>query len=154
VRRRTNARVQSRADHLQRVGLLRDRLATREKLEQRIVELLRRKATCGRKAVGGREAVCGRKAVFERLGGMIWIPVSGALAALVLILIATVVVLSAAIRTKRHADALVPAVLIAKFEKAQGDVGRIDGALILAEALLIRAQEAIERIRARFPRSG
>lgn len=85
---------------------------------------------------------------------MIWIPVSGALAALVLILIATVVVLSAAIRTKRHADALVPAVLIAKFEKAQGDVGRIDGALILAEALLIRAQEAIERIRARFPRSG
>ncbi len=85
---------------------------------------------------------------------MIWIPVSGAIAALVLILIATVVVLSAAIRTKRHADTLVPAALVARFEKAQGDAGRIDGALILAEALLIRAQEAIERIRASLPRSG
>ncbi len=85
---------------------------------------------------------------------MIWIPVSGAVAALVLILIAAFVVLSAALRAKRHADALVPAALLAKFEKAQGDVGRIEGALILAEALLIQAQEALERIRSSFPRSG
>jgi hypothetical protein len=85
---------------------------------------------------------------------MIWIPVSGALAALVLILIATVVVIVAALRTKRHAEALVPVALIAKFEKAQGDVGRIEGAIILAEALVIRAHEALDRIRARFSRSG
>ena len=85
---------------------------------------------------------------------MIWIPVSGALAALVLILIATVVVIPAALRTKRHAEALVPVVLIAKFEKAQGDVGRIEGAIILAEALVIRANEALERIRSRFSHSG
>ena len=85
---------------------------------------------------------------------MIWIPVSGALAALVLILTAAAVVISAALRTKRHAEALVPVVLIAKFEKAQGDVGRIEGAVILAEALVIRAHEALERIRSRFSRLG
>ncbi|MGC2129882.1 MAG: hypothetical protein WA629_07270 [Candidatus Aquilonibacter sp.] len=85
---------------------------------------------------------------------MIWIPVSGALAALVLILTAAAVVISAALRTKRHAEALVPVVLSAKFEKAQGDVGRIEGAVILAEALVIRAHEALERIRSRFSRLG
>ncbi len=85
---------------------------------------------------------------------MIWIPVSGALAALVLILTAAAVVISAALRTKRHAEALVPVVLIAKLEKAQGDVGRIEGAVILAEALVIRAHEALERIRSRFSRLG
>jgi hypothetical protein len=85
---------------------------------------------------------------------MIWIPVSGALAALALMLIATVLVIAAALRTKRHAEALVPVVLIAKFEKAQGDVGRIEGAVILAEALVIRAREALERIRSRLSHLG
>jgi len=56
---------------------------------------------------------------------MIWIPVSGALAALVLILIAGIAVISAALRTKRHAEALVPAELIAKFEKAREAIDRL-----------------------------
>jgi orotate phosphoribosyltransferase len=85
---------------------------------------------------------------------MIWIPVSGALAALALMLIATVLVIAAALRTKRHAEALVPVVLIAKFEKAHGDVGRIEGAVILTEALVIRAREALERIRSRLSHLG
>lgn len=85
---------------------------------------------------------------------MIWIPVSGALAALVLILIAAIVVISAAMRTKHHADALVPAALVAKFEKAEIDAARIQDALILFEARVIEAQAALERIRSRFSRSG
>jgi hypothetical protein len=81
---------------------------------------------------------------------VIWIPVSGALAALALILVAAIVVIVAALRTKRHTEALVPVVLVAKFEKVQGDIGRIDAALILGEALVIQAREALERIRSSF----
>ncbi len=60
---------------------------------------------------------------------MIWIAVGGVIAALLLILIALIVVIAAARPTLRHAKALVPDPLRAKFARVPDDLLRIQGAI-------------------------
>ena len=79
---------------------------------------------------------------------MIWIRYGGIIAGAALILAALLAVVPALVRTRRHANAIVPNALIAKFQKAQGDVGRVQDAIAFAEALVARVQEALARITA------
>jgi predicted alpha-1,6-mannanase (GH76 family) len=78
---------------------------------------------------------------------MIWVMYGGIIAGVVLMLAALIVVIPQIVRTQRHAKAIVPSVLIAKFQKAQDDLARVQGASVLLEELTVRAREAIERIR-------
>lgn len=56
---------------------------------------------------------------------MIWIAVGGVIAALLLMLVTVFVVISAALRVKRHAKALVPDALRAKFVHARERLARL-----------------------------
>lgn len=58
---------------------------------------------------------------------------------------AGIVVLAAALRTKRRAEKIVPASLLAKFAKAKDDVARIQGAGVLAEELAARLKRTLRR---------
>ena len=136
LRRCARPCVQSGADHFQRFGILRDRLATGQELRWRLVEQLEQRLEFVRVIV-----------VIERLGRVIWIAVGGILAALLLVLIALIAVIGAARPVVRHANALVPDRLRAKFARVPHDVTRIQGAIVSSESLLVRAHEAIERIR-------
>lgn len=78
---------------------------------------------------------------------MIWVMYGGILAGVVLMIVAAIVVLPPLLRTKAHAQAIAPTALIAKFQKAQDDVDRVQGATVLFEELVARAREAVARIR-------
>jgi hypothetical protein len=71
----------------------------------------------------------------------------GIIAGVVLILTAVVVVIPPLVRTQHHAKAIVPDALIAKFQKAQDDLDRVQGSSVVLEELTVRAREAIDRIR-------
>ncbi len=77
---------------------------------------------------------------------MIWVMYGGILAGIVLTLAAIVVAVPAIVRTQRLANAIVPSVLIAKFQKAEDDLKRVQSATALLEALVVRAREAIARL--------
>ncbi|MGB6986883.1 MAG: hypothetical protein WBD74_12985 [Candidatus Aquilonibacter sp.] len=79
---------------------------------------------------------------------MIWVMYAGILAGIVLTLAAIVVAVPAVVRTQRHAQAIVPSALIAKFQTAQDDFERVQRVTILLEALAVRAREAIARLTA------
>ena len=79
---------------------------------------------------------------------MIWLLYGGILAGVVLVIAAVIVVIAPLVQTLRHAKAITPNALIAKFQKAQDDLGRIQGASVLGEELAVRAREAVDRIRA------
>jgi hypothetical protein len=79
---------------------------------------------------------------------MIWVMYGGIIAGVVLMIAAVIVVIPPILRTQRHAKAIVPSVLIAKFQKAQDDLDRVQGASVLLEELVVRAREAIERLNA------
>ena len=79
---------------------------------------------------------------------MIWVRYGGIIAGVVLVVAAVVVVIPPMLRTQRHAKAIVPSALIAKFQKAQIDLVRVQDATVLIEALAVRAREAVERLRA------
>ena len=78
---------------------------------------------------------------------MIWVRYGGIIACIVLVLIAPIVVIPPILRTKRHAKAILPNVLIAKFQKAQHDFDRVQGATVLIEELVVRARAAVARLR-------
>ncbi|HTV92765.1 MAG TPA: hypothetical protein VMG98_08630 [Verrucomicrobiae bacterium] len=78
---------------------------------------------------------------------MMWIAVGGVVAALLLMLIAISAVIAAGRPTMRHAKALVPGPLRAKFVRVPDDLLRIQGAIVVSESLLQRANVAIETIR-------
>lgn len=79
---------------------------------------------------------------------MIWVMYGGIIAGVVLMLAALIVVIPPIVRTQRHAKAIAPNELIAKFQKAQDDFTRVQGSTALLEELVVRAREAIERLNA------
>ena len=79
---------------------------------------------------------------------MIWVMYGGVIAGLALILIAAGDLIPLILRTKQHAEAIVPNVLIAKFQKARHDVERVQSATLLIEELVVRARVAVARLRA------
>ena len=79
---------------------------------------------------------------------MIWVMYGGIIAGIVLILIAVGDVIPVILRTKRRAEAMVPNVLIAKFQKAKLDGERVQSATLLIEELVVRARAAVTRLRA------
>jgi hypothetical protein len=56
---------------------------------------------------------------------MIWIAVCGVLVALLLMLVAVIAVIAAALPVMRHAKALVPDALRAKFVRARDSIARL-----------------------------
>jgi hypothetical protein len=77
---------------------------------------------------------------------MIWAMYGGVLAGAALTVAAIVVVVPPVMRTQRHAKAIVPSVLIAKFKKGADDFERVQGATVLLEELVVRARVAIARL--------
>jgi hypothetical protein len=79
---------------------------------------------------------------------MIWLMYGGILGGVILVIVAAIVVIAPILRTKKHAEAIVPTTLIVKFQKAQDDIDRMQGATVLSEELAARARNALARIRA------
>lgn len=79
---------------------------------------------------------------------MIAVMYGGILAGAALVVAAVVVVVPQVMRTQRHAQAIVPTVLLAKIHKAQDDVTRVQGAAVVFEELETRARAAVERLKA------
>jgi hypothetical protein len=77
---------------------------------------------------------------------MIWVRYGGIIAGLILVLVAAIVAIPPILRTQRHAKAIAPNVLIAKFQKAGDDFERVQGATVLLEELAVRARAAIARL--------
>ncbi len=79
---------------------------------------------------------------------MIAVMYGGIIAGAALVVAAVVVVVPPVVRTQRHAQAIVPNVLLAKIHKAQLDVARVQRATMLFEALETRARAAVARLKA------
>jgi len=79
---------------------------------------------------------------------MIWLMYGGMSAGIVLIFVAAFVAIGPLLRTKRHAEAIAPSVLIAKFQNAQSDLERVQNATVLLEELSVRARASVARIKA------
>ncbi|HTZ56096.1 MAG TPA: hypothetical protein VMB20_13625 [Candidatus Acidoferrum sp.] len=79
---------------------------------------------------------------------MTWVLYGGVSAGVLLVVAAGIIVISPLLRTKRHAQAIAPRVLIAKFQKAQHDLERVQSATIVFEELDVRARVAVARLKA------
>jgi hypothetical protein len=79
---------------------------------------------------------------------MIWVMYGGIIVGVILMIAAVIVVIPPILRTKKHAEAIVPAALVAKFQKAQDDIDRVQRASALIEELVTRSRDAVTRIRA------
>lgn len=79
---------------------------------------------------------------------MIWVRYGGIVAGAILALVGAAIVIAPMLRTRQHAKAIVPTALLAKFRKAQDDLGRVQGATVLLEELVARTRDAVDRLNA------